>query len=243
MNTFLLWLPVLSLVGLVLTAILLTLTTGWRASFAALGAQYLFAAALLAQVVIWQIAATLGAVGVLVVLILVFAGRQVNFARAASAVPAQPAGYFRQRFAALRRIEFQTNLPFRVVAVMLALVATWYGVTEAQLVVPGLPVTVNLAGDVLIALGLLNLGLTEEPMNAGMGLLMMLTGVTLLYAPVEPARTVVVLLAGLNLGVALAVSYLAYLRYGGVTAAPAQAPAAAPEAEAPLGEGEVDEAG
>jgi hypothetical protein len=70
-----------------------------------------------------------------------------------------------------------------------------------------------------------------------MALLMTLTGVTLLYAPVEPARTVVVLLAGLNLGVALAVSYLAYLRYGGESAVGGgtEAGAAAGEESAPAG--------
>jgi len=202
-----------ALVGVLLTAVLLTLTNNWRASLLALGAQYLFAAGLLALVVIWQIAAVLALVGLLVVLILMLAGRQVNFGQVATA---QAGAAVRQtdRFGARRRIEFQTNLPFRLVAVALAAVAVGTVIGQPGETLPGLPESLALSGVWLIALGVLNLGFTDEPMNAGMALLTALSGVTLLYAPVEPARTVVVLLAAVNLGIALSVGYLASLRYG-----------------------------
>jgi hypothetical protein len=202
--------------GVLATAVLLTLTNNWRASLLALGAQYLFAAGLLALVVIWQIAAVLAVVGLLVVLILLLAGRQVGFGRTASLAPSgsNTTPRLPRRFAALRRIEFQTNVPFRLVAVTLISVAVWTAVAQPGESLPGLPDSLALAGAWLAALGVLNLGFTEEPMNAGMALLMVLSGVTLLYAPVEPARTVVVLLAAINLGVALSVGYLTSLRYG-----------------------------
>lgn len=202
-----------ALAGVLLTAVLLTLTNNWRASLLALGAQYLFAAGLLALVVIWQIAAVLALVGLLVVFILLLAGRQMNFERATTAPPEAPARQ-RRRFTALRRIEFQTNLPFRLVAVALAAVAVGTVIGRPGETLPGLPDSLALSGVWLIALGVLNLGFTDEPMNAGMALLTTLAGVTLLYAPVEPARTVVVLLAAVNLGVALSVSYLTLLRHG-----------------------------
>ncbi|MDW8327284.1 MAG: hypothetical protein RMK99_12010 [Anaerolineales bacterium] len=202
-----------ALAGVLVTAALLTLTNNWRASLLALGAQYLFAAGLLALVVIWQIAAVLALVGLLVVFILLLAGQQVNFGQAAVVLPKSAASP-RGRFAGLRRIEFQTNLPFRVVALALAAVAVGTVIGRPGETLPGLPDSLTLAGVWLIGVGLLNLGFTDEPMNAGMALLTTLTGVTLLYAPVEPARTVVVLLAAVNLGVALSVGYLTSLRYG-----------------------------
>lgn len=201
-----------ALAGVLATAVLFTLTNNWRASLLALGAQYLFAAGLLALVVIWQIAAVLALVGLLVVFILLLASQQVNFGQAA--LPPEATASRQVRFARLRRIEFQTNLPFRLVAVALAAVAVGTVIGRPGETLPGLPDSLALAGVWLIALGVLNLGFTDEPMNAGMALLTTLTGVTLLYAPVEPARTVVVLLAAVNLGVALSVGYLTSLRYG-----------------------------
>ena len=75
--------------------------------------------------------------------------------------------------------------------------------------------SINTAAYSLMALGLLNLGLTEEPINAGMGLLTLLIGFELFYAVLEPALAVVALLAGVQLGIAVAVSYLALLQHAG----------------------------
>jgi hypothetical protein len=52
-------------------------------------------------------------------------------------------------------------------------------------------------------------------MSAGIGLLMVLSGFEVLYAPIERSLTVAALLAAVNFGVALAVSHLALLRYTG----------------------------
>ena len=167
----------------------------------------------MAPVVIWQVAAVKAVVGLLVVAILGLSGRQVSLSRKAAetAAEATPPG----RLAALRRIEFQTNLPFRSVAVLLVTVATWYLVTESGYALRELPLSLNLAGYLLITLGLLSLGLTEEPMSAGIGLLMVLSGFEVLYAPIERSLTVAALLAAVNFGVALAISHLALLRYTG----------------------------
>jgi hypothetical protein len=64
-----------------------------------------------------------------------------------------------------------------------------------------------------MALGLLSLGLTEEPLNAGIGLFMFLAGFQILYTALESARTIVALLAAVDFALALTVSYLALLRY------------------------------
>lgn len=200
-----------ALIGLLITSALLTVTTDWRLTFATLAAQYLLSAVLIAQAVIVQVAAVRAVAGLLVVLILVMTGRQVNFGRAGASAPGDVR---RSRLAALRQIEFQTNLPFRVIAILLVMLAAWYAVTGLGYVLPGVPLSVNLAGIVLVALGLLNLGLTEEPMNAGVGLLMALNGFQLLYTPIESSRVVAALLAAVDFGLTLAVCRLALLRYG-----------------------------
>lgn len=203
-----------ALAGVFFTAALVSLITGWRLRFVLLAVQYLLTASLMAPVVIWQVAAVKAVVGLLVVAILSLSGRQVMLSRrAAEQAPeaAPPAG----RLAALRGMHLQTNLPFRSVAVLLMAVATWYAVTAGGFALAELPLSLNLAGYLLIALGLLSLGLTEEPMSAGIGLLMVLNGFEVLYAPIERSLTVAALLAAVNFGVALAVSHLTLLRYTG----------------------------
>jgi hypothetical protein len=104
-----------------------------------------------------------------------------------------------------------TNFPFRVAAALMAGAAAWYLATRPGYVLPGLdslPAT-NTAALLLMSLGLLNLGLTEEPLNAGMGLLVLLLGFELFYAAVEPSLAVMALLVGVEFSIALAVSYLA----------------------------------
>jgi hypothetical protein len=199
-----------ALAGLLATATVLTLITDWRLRFVALALQYGLAALVLAQSVIWQVAAVKAVVGTLVVAILMLTGRQVNFARR-TPLPGQPEG----RLSAFRRIELQTNLLFRIVAVALCAIAAWYLVTETGYAVPGLPLSLNLAGVLLAVLGLLGLGLTEEPISTGIALLTVLTGFDLLYAPLERSLAVVALIAAVHFGAALVVSYLALLRFAG----------------------------
>jgi len=204
-----LWLPILALVGAGLTAMVLTLTVDWRITFAALALQYIFAAILLNQAVAWQVAAVEAIVGILVVIILTLTGRQSNFGRTASSPVVQLPG----QLARIGPIEFQTNLPFRLVAILLAAVITWFMVVVGDYAVPGLPLALNLAGVWLIILGLFGLGFTDEPMNAGSALLTVITGFEMIYAPLEPSLLVVALLAVVNFAVALAASYLALLRF------------------------------
>ena len=61
----------------------------------------------------------------------------------------------------------------------------------------------------LICLGLLALGMTEDPVRVGLGLLTVLTGFGLFYSLVEPAIAVMAQLAAVEVLVALGTSYLA----------------------------------
>jgi len=184
---------------LMAAAILLVIFNDWRLSLAALAAQYLCAAVLIAQIVLWQVAAVKLLVGMLVVAILLITGLQVYFGRRAGT----------------RTLAFPTGFPFRVLAAAMVAVAAWYTANQPNYLLPGLQAApaLNVAAFVLTALALLNLGLTEEPVNAGAGLLTLLTGFGLFYAAVEPSLAIVALLAAVEFGVALAVSYLALVQY------------------------------
>ncbi len=190
-----------ALFSLSLAAGLLVVVTDWRLSYAALLIVYISVAVLIAPLVLFEVVLAKFLVGLLVVGILTLTGAQLRFGR--SAEPASPRW----------RLPFQapTNLPFRVAAAAMAAAAAWYLAAQTGFVLPGLddvPAT-NTAALLLLSLGLLNLGLTEEPMNAGLGLLVVFLGFELFYAAVEPSLAIMALLAGVEFAIALAISYLA----------------------------------
>jgi hypothetical protein len=100
-------------------------------------------------------------------------------------------------------------------ATLMFVIAAIYLASQPNMVLPGLQVVpaINNASYLLMALGLLNLGLSEEPMRAGTGLLTLMTGFEIFYAAVEPSLAIIALLAAAEFGVALAVSYLTVLQH------------------------------
>jgi hypothetical protein len=63
-------------------------------------------------------------------------------------------------------------------------------------------------GFILIGMGLLHLGLSNQPFKVVVGLLTILSGFETLYAALETSTLVAGLLAGINLGLALVCAYL-----------------------------------
>ena len=193
------------LIALVLAGSLLVVISDWRAGVVALLVEYAGAALLLTQLVIVEVASVKMIAGLLVVAILTLTAWQLNFGRPA------PLGVAPWQ----SRLEAPTALPFRLMAVIMVVVSALYVASQPGLVLPGLDQApaLNTASYLLMALGLLNLGLTEEPFGAGMGLLTLLLGFETFYASVEPSLAVVALMAAVELSVALAVSYLAALQH------------------------------
>ncbi len=60
----------------------------------------------------------------------------------------------------------------------------------------------------LIGFGILQLGLTSHPLRVIIGLLTALSGFEVIYAAIESSNLVTGLLAGVNLGLALAGAYM-----------------------------------
>lgn len=69
-------------------------------------------------------------------------------------------------------------------------------------------ITVSAGSLLLIGMGLLHLGVTDEAMRVTIGLMTILSGFEILYAAVENSILVAALLAVINLGLALVGSYL-----------------------------------
>lgn len=188
-----------ALVGLFLATVMLVALIDWRLNLAALAGLFACAAVLLAQITLWQVVAVRLIVGLLIVLILALTGRATRFGA--------PWPQTSVRFTV------PTGFPFRVMALVLISLVAWYTASQPVFALPGLPPSLNLASYWLMALGLLNLGLSEEPLNAGGGLFMLLGGFQLFYFAIEPSLAIVGLLAAVELSVALVISYLAVLWY------------------------------
>jgi hypothetical protein len=59
-----------------------------------------------------------------------------------------------------------------------------------------------------MGMGLLHLGISEEPFRVGMALLTTLAGFEIIYAAVEPSLAVLALMGAMHIGIAIIVSYL-----------------------------------
>jgi hypothetical protein len=109
------------------------------------------------------------------------------------------------------------NRFFRIIAVLLvALVAI--GLGAVNLVnLEGIAQEVGLGTALLVCLSFLHLGLCEEPMRVGIGLLTFLSGFEITYSLIEPSLAVVGLLACVHIGIALVMGYLMMIQERGHT--------------------------
>ena len=203
------------LLGLIVAAAVLAIANGWRVQLTALAVQYACLAAVFTQIVIWQVALGRLAVGAGVVGILFLTNREITGAApwARPALPSSaPDAAPHVRLSSLLSAQFSADFPFRVVAAGMALVVAASLAGQPIALLPGLSTGPKMAGFLLCGLGLLGLGLSEAPMRAGLSLLTLLSGFEMLYLVVEPSLAIVALLAAVDFGVTLAVSYLALLR-------------------------------
>lgn len=79
---------------------------------------------------------------------------------------------------------------------------------QVPLLIPGIGAAEAAGGLILMSMGLLHLGVTARPLRVIVGLLTALSGFEIFYTAVEGAALVSALMAMVNLGLALAGSYL-----------------------------------
>lgn len=181
----------------------------WRAALLALMGQYLVAGLLFVDVLDPRLAVVKVLVGLFICLMLYITARQVSWGRLPPDVrPAEVAHWRRGRMVAVGRWQLplawllRLGLTLGVVWLVLAVA----GRPSYQL--PAVPAHVNLAIYALCGLGLLGMGLTTEPLPAGMGLLLFMTGFELFFNTLEQSVAMLAMLAVTQMGLTLAIAYL-----------------------------------
>lgn len=100
---------------------------------------------------------------------------------------------------------------FRAVAAVLVLVAS-VGIGQGNwMEIPEISSVANTGSTMLIAMGLLLVGLARTPFGVCLGLMTFLSGFEVAYSVIEPSLAVLALLASVHIGLALVVSYLSLL--------------------------------
>lgn len=101
---------------------------------------------------------------------------------------------------------------FRGALLALVLIAGWGVGRAAWLDIPGLSSAAEIGATMLLALGLMVAAFFDEPLRMGLGIMIGVSGFEVVYAAVEPSLAILALLAGIQLSLALVVSYLAQFR-------------------------------
>lgn len=101
-----------------------------------------------------------------------------------------------------------TGWLFRIIAVLLVSTSA-IGVGRITLLdFPGVQRLSIASTLLLVGLGILQICLTERPLEVGMGLLTIISGFEILYSALEPSLSVMALLASIHMGIALVVGIL-----------------------------------
>ncbi|HEY42487.1 MAG TPA: hypothetical protein G4O11_00705 [Anaerolineae bacterium] len=103
---------------------------------------------------------------------------------------------------------------FRAIALCLVLMTALGLGGDIWMTLPKISTVASYGATFLIAIGLLQLGLQEEPVKVGVGLLTIISGFEVTYTTIEPSLAVMALLAAVHLGIAVVVSYLLLMASG-----------------------------
>lgn len=188
-----------------------------RIAVPALLVQYLFAGLLFVDVLDPRLAVVYTLVGLFVSAILFITAWQVNWGRPLSGLTREEAA--RLGLAPPRsfgRLAVSNRALVRLILSAAALVAVWVWPGAGSVLQNVIPAELTylipaIAG--LAAVGLVGLASSAEPLPAGIGLLLFLTGFALYFGFLDQSLAMTVALAGSQLIVAMAVAYLAQARY------------------------------
>ena len=97
---------------------------------------------------------------------------------------------------------------FRLIAAGVVGLIAFSGTPIVDSMMAGAGVSVAAGSLLLIGMGLLHLSVTDQPMRVTLGLMTVISGFEIMYSTVESSVLVAALLAVINLGLALAGSYL-----------------------------------
>jgi hypothetical protein len=193
-------------------ALIVVIVPDGRLALLALAGHYFAAALLFVDVLDLRLALVKLLTGWTVCLMLFVTGWQVNWHRPPADLTPEELAHW-QPPPSIRVGRWRLpRLVLPVILAALTLVVVWLLAQRPAFYLPAVPETLaylNLAIMALIALGLLRMALTDQPLLAGMGALLFLTGFELFYSLLDQTIATLALLAVVNLAVALAVGYLA----------------------------------
>jgi hypothetical protein len=196
-------------IGLIVTAAFIVLIPDWRLALYALAAQYILAAALLAQLFPFQMAIVRIVSGGLAMMILYLTARQQHeeYRRARRAAEDEAALAVVERF--YRRDIYVVGFPFRLFA--LALVAVGIIGIASSMSFLGLTPDLLFSGVWLITTGILVAILSRDVLRLGLGILVFTSGFSILETATETSLLLYGLLNIADLLLALAVAHLSAL--------------------------------
>jgi len=189
------------LVALVVSAGFIVLVRNWRLVLPVMVLQYVMVGVLLARLLDPVAALFKPLAGFVVLLMLSLAAQRADDVRAerGESVASER----------LTRPNWQ-HLPAQLLlrAITMALVLTAAFGAAVRFPLPGGARELNLGAYVLISCGLLLMATAYESLNVGLGILMLVSGFELAYAPLEPSVGVSALLAFITLLIGLAITTL-----------------------------------
>ena len=192
------------------TAGVIVVIKDWRASLLAMAIQYAIVGLLLMSAIRTELALIKTLVGALLCVVLYVTARHVAWGQPApQSLPQEADAELEEQ--TIFQWTLPTELPFRFLAALLVLVAAYSAASAFPL--PDVSEAIGLSTYILAALGLLAMGLTDEPLKAGIGLLTFFSAFELFYTVLEPSLIVVGFLGLSNFLIALAIAYLTVARY------------------------------
>ncbi|MGD8814267.1 MAG: hypothetical protein PVI78_07295 [Anaerolineales bacterium] len=107
------------------------------------------------------------------------------------------------------RERLPSGFAFRIIGVLLVSASVWGLVERGGMFLPqAVHPAAALGSGLLLGLGLLHLGISDEPFRVGIGLLGALAGFEIVYVVVEPSLAVLAFMTAIHIGIAIVVSYL-----------------------------------
>jgi hypothetical protein len=194
--------------GIFITAGILVISQEWRLNVIALTMQYFFVVLLLTRTIRLEVAAVKGLIGWMICMVFYFTERRVSEFELSLAV--EKTAEASQR---LKRWVMSARASFHLLAGLLISVAAYTAALRIPL--PEVPSDITLACYLMAGMGLLLTGLSEEPMQVGVGLLTFLSGFDLFYVALEPSLAVAGLLGAVSFLIALSTAYLRVVQVAG----------------------------
>jgi hypothetical protein len=193
-----------AVVGPVVAALIIFLTSSWRLSLIALLVQYVFVGLTLTQTIRPEVAFVKILVGILVVLILYLTARQIQEGTHPGEVEESD---FRVLGLDVGWMSGPLGLPLRILSVFLVILALVRLFDSYQLT--QVPIEAALVASWLGALGLLGLVLGGKPLRVAASFLTILAGFDWVYSTLEQSMAIVGFFSAFTLLASLAFSYLA----------------------------------